>query len=76
MGYLFLGSEAPPCRESADLNNDGAINVTDPIYLLGHLFLGGPPPAEPGSPAAACGLDPDPPGSPGDLGCLGYEHCP
>ncbi|MBI4605599.1 MAG: DUF4915 domain-containing protein [Planctomycetes bacterium] len=45
------------------------------------LFLGGPAPPEPGPPgagppAAPCGADPDPPGSPGDLGCLGYEHCP
>ncbi len=36
------------------------------------LFLGGPPPAAPGAPPAACGFDPDPPGSPGDLGCEEY----
>ncbi len=72
LGYLFLGGDTPGCRESADINNDGEINITDPISLLGYLFLGGPGPAEPGLPPAACGID----RSPGDLGCLACEHCP
>ena len=75
LGFLFLGGEAPGCLESADTNNDGAIDISDPISVLDYLFLGGPAPAEPGSPASACGLDPDPPGSPGNLGCQAYEHC-
>jgi hypothetical protein len=28
----------------ADPNNDGATNITDGIYTLNFLFLGGPPP--------------------------------
>jgi phosphohistidine phosphatase SixA len=38
-----------------DVNGDGDLNVTDPVYLLRFLFLGGPPPAPcppPGGPAS------------------------
>ncbi len=28
-----------------DVNQDGLLNITDPIHLLGFLFTGGPPPA-------------------------------
>jgi formylglycine-generating enzyme required for sulfatase activity len=33
-------TEAPSC---ADLNDDGFVNVADPVYLLRWLFSGGPP---------------------------------
>jgi hypothetical protein len=33
---------APSC---GDVNGDGSLNITDPIYLLQHLFQGGPAPA-------------------------------
>ena len=32
LNYLYLGSEAPPCLDAADINDDGEINITDPIY--------------------------------------------
>jgi VCBS repeat protein/FG-GAP repeat protein len=73
-GFLFLGD--PPtlsCRESADANNDGTIDITDGIYLLKWLFADGPEPAAPGPTDLPCGFDPDPPGSPGDLGCESYS---
>ncbi|MBI4582740.1 MAG: hypothetical protein HY717_01720 [Planctomycetes bacterium] len=75
-GFLFLGD--PPalsCKESADANNDGTIDVSDGIYLLEWLFIDGPEPATPGPTKAPCGLDPDPSGSPGDLGCELYPAC-
>ncbi len=72
-GVLFLGDPAPGCQETLDANNDGDVNITDGIRILGFLFLGQPPPAAPGH--EACGLDPDEPGSPGDLGCESYDGC-
>jgi subtilisin family serine protease len=73
--FLFLGDAAPRCRESADTDNDHHVNVSDGISLMNHLFLDGPPPAPPGSPLSACGPDPDPPGTRGDLGCGAYDRC-
>jgi hypothetical protein len=73
--FLFLGANEPGCTESADANNDGTIDISDGIFLLSYLFLGGPPPAAPGPPGTPCGLDPDAPGSAGDLGCDSYKAC-
>ncbi|MBI4602844.1 MAG: VCBS repeat-containing protein [Planctomycetes bacterium] len=76
LGYLFLGSQAPLCLESADWDDDGSVDISDPIALLRYNFAGGPPPAPPGAPATGpCDVDPDPPGSPGDLGCAAYDGC-
>jgi ELWxxDGT repeat protein len=75
-GFLFLGD--PPtlsCKESADANNDGTIDISDGISLLNWLFIGGPAPAAPGPTGMPCGLDPDPAGSAGDLGCEAYASC-
>jgi ELWxxDGT repeat protein len=74
-GFLFLGSPAPTCRESADINNNGAIDISDGMSLLNWLFIGGSEPAAPGPTIAPCGVDPDLPGSPGDLGCEAYDRC-
>ena len=74
-GFLFLGDPGLDCKESADANNDGAIDISDGIYLLSWLFTGGPEPAAPGPTGGRCGLDPDAPGSPGDLGCESYRSC-
>ena len=75
-GYLFVGGPATlACLESADTNNDGEIDVSDGIYLLGWLFTGGPEPAGPGPTEQPCGFDPDPAGSPQDLGCESYGPC-
>jgi hypothetical protein len=75
LGFLFLGGPALVCRESADVNNNGTIDITDGIALLNWLFLGGPEPAAPGPTTAPCGVDPDIPGSTGDLGCDSYGPC-
>jgi hypothetical protein len=73
--YLFAGAAGPGCRESADADNDGRIDISDGIAVLLYLFQGGKPPVIPGPPGSACGLDPDPPGSVGDLGCEEYRGC-
>ena len=66
---------AQACLEAADANNDGALNVTDPVLILNYLFLAGPPPSAPGPPPGPCGQDPDPPGSARDLGCQSAAGC-
>ena len=70
-GPAFAGGK--PLFHRGDPNDDGALNITDGIFLLNYLFLGGPAPADPGPPEAPCG--PDPAGSPGDLGCETYRSC-
>ncbi|HVR75479.1 MAG TPA: hypothetical protein VMT52_14180, partial [Planctomycetota bacterium] len=72
LGFLFLGSPAPPCLEAADADDNGSLQLTDAVRILGFLFLGGPPPEPPGPPGEACGTDPE--GSP-DLGCDNYSSC-
>ncbi|MGQ9592467.1 MAG: MBL fold metallo-hydrolase [Planctomycetota bacterium] len=51
----FAGIACADCEDAADVDDDGAANVSDPIYLLRFLFLGGPPPP---APWAGCGTDP------------------
>ncbi|MCZ6792944.1 MAG: hypothetical protein O7J95_04945, partial [Planctomycetota bacterium] len=65
LSFLFLGREAPVCRDAADSDDDGQINLTDAIYLLGHLFLGG---AAPPLPYPLAGLDP----TADSLDCRGF----
>ncbi|HVR74304.1 MAG TPA: VWA domain-containing protein, partial [Planctomycetota bacterium] len=52
---LFLGYPQPGCADAADANDDGKLDVTDPISIIGHLFQGGPPPPPP---YPSCGPDP------------------
>lgn len=73
LGHLFLGGEPPGCIESADANNDGTVDISDGVAILSFLFTGGQSLAPPGATDAECGPDPDPPGSPGDLGCGAYD---
>ncbi|MBN1441262.1 MAG: hypothetical protein JXA90_01070, partial [Planctomycetes bacterium] len=48
-----------PCLRAGDSNGDGDLNISDPIYLLAYLFLGGPAPPPP---FPECGAAPPPPG--------------
>ena len=52
---LFAGEAAFECEEAADVDDDGALNLRDPIALLGYLFGAGTAPPEPG---LTCGVDP------------------
>src|SRR5262249_46399533 len=68
-GSFFMETPtALACMESAAVNTSGAVDISDGISILNCLFLGGPPPVPPGPATDPCGLDPDAPGSPGDIG--------
>jgi hypothetical protein len=66
--FLFSGGRELPCRDAADANDDGVIDLSDPVYHLRYLFSGtAPPPA----PFPACGEDP----SADELGCAAPPAC-
>ena len=44
--WLFMGDDLN-CLEAADVDDDGALNLGDPVYLLYFLFRDGPPPGLP-----------------------------
>ena len=44
--HLF-GGEPGDCVDALDADDSGVLELTDPIYLLGYLFLGGPAPLAP-----------------------------
>lgn len=80
LGYLFLGSAAPPCLDAADADDSGTNQptLTDAVRILGWLFLGGlePPPPTPSSPSYApgdCGVDPTPDDG---ITCDAFAPCP
>ncbi|MGQ9589241.1 MAG: hypothetical protein ACUVYA_02985 [Planctomycetota bacterium] len=59
---IFGGADEVECEEAADVTDNGAVDVSDAIWLLNHLYRGGPPPAPP---YPLPGPDPTPDG----LGC-------
>jgi hypothetical protein len=70
LGFLFLGQIAPTCLDAADSDDNGQLQLTDAVRILGFLFLGQGPPAAPGPPGNACGVDPGT-----HLGCASYTKC-
>ena len=56
LGYLFLGASEPTCRDAADANDDGKIDISDPVATLQFLFTGETKLSPPRTP----GLDPTP----------------
>ncbi len=58
---LLVPEKAPegqcplPCMDAGDVNDDGRVDIADPIYLLQYLFAEGPKPPEP---FEAMGSDP------------------
>jgi hypothetical protein len=56
---LYVLHDMPPCIDACDTNDDGAVDIADPICLLSYLFARGPKPPIPG---VVPGLDwtPDP----------------
>ena len=62
------GQAGPTCLDAADADDSGALDISDPVYLLGFLFLGTSAPAEP---LRACGPDPTPDG----LKCAVFRPC-
>lgn len=68
--YLFRGGEEPTCLDSADVNDDGGVNITDAKYLLGYMFSGST--LAPAEPFESCGVDPTPLDN---LGCASFSQC-
>lgn len=66
--YLFSDASAPGCLDALDVDDDGQINLADPIGHLTNLFLGGIRPHEP---FLRCGEDP----SEDSLGCEFFPPC-
>ena len=68
MGFLFNNEAAPSCLDTADCNDDGALDISDPVALLAYLFGSLTLPA----PGENCGADP----TTDTLGCDSYGPCP
>jgi len=69
LGYLYLGTpSALVCAKAADADDSGTLILTDAIYLLSYLFLGGGPPV---APFPGCGLD----NTADNLGCTPRALC-
>ena len=47
LGFLFGGTGTPLCADSCDLNDDGGLDISDPVFLLSNLFSSGSNPAAP-----------------------------
>lgn len=71
--FTFRGRATPTCREAADVDNSGSIDISDAIRLLRYLFANGSPPPQPGPPGEPCGIDPA--SHEKDLGYELYESC-
>ena len=41
---LFINPQTPPCREACNANEDSNHDLSDAVFVLNFLFLGGPPP--------------------------------
>ncbi len=65
---LFVTGEALPCEKAADADDDGNLNITDGLRILGRLFLGDAPLPVP---HPDCGVDP----STDSLDCAGAGSC-
>ena len=61
---------AGPVFYRADADDNGAVQLTDGIFILNFLFLGGAPPSTPG---LDCGEDPVDPDD--TLGCENFNGC-
>ena len=57
------------CEDAADVNDDGVVDLSDPVRLLGHLFLGSERPPDP---FGNCGGDP----TVDELDCKTFGKCP
>ncbi|MCA8960019.1 MAG: hypothetical protein KDC38_05880 [Planctomycetes bacterium] len=68
LGVLFSG-DMVLCLDSCDTNDDGSLDLADPIALLQYLFSLGAPPAPP---FPSCGID----GTVDTVGCDSDAGCP
>jgi hypothetical protein len=61
-------ADAPGDGKAADANDDGGAGISDAVYSLGYLFLGGPTPP---APYPGCGTE----STEDALGCEDYPGC-
>jgi len=66
--YLFSGGDAPACEKSADFNDDGEFDLSDPLATFNFLFQGA---AAPPPPFGECGTD----ATDDTLSCIEYAPC-
>ena len=45
--WLYSDGNAPACLDAADANDDGSLDISDPLYTLLYLFAGSAPPPFP-----------------------------
>jgi hypothetical protein len=45
--WIYSDGQAPSCRDACDANDDGRLDISDPIYTLLYLFTGSAPPPAP-----------------------------
>ena len=56
LGNLFSGDADSGCPDAGDADDNGALQITDAVRILGFLFLGEGEPPAPGT--KSCGVDP------------------
>jgi dockerin type I repeat protein len=64
-----LGTKEMQCKDAADADDSGAVNIADAVYLANYYFKHGPPPP---APFPACGADPT---GTDTLDCGAYAAC-
>lgn len=69
LGYLFLGSDAPACLDSADTDDNGRLEITDGLAIFEFLFFGNAVPSTPGP--FQCGQDP----TADEIPCEAFSSC-
>jgi hypothetical protein len=68
LDYIFLNGSAPACLKTADANDDGDIDISDPLLVLFALYLERGTVADP---YPGCGVDP----SSDLIPCAAYAAC-
>jgi len=53
LDYLFVGGATPGCLDAADANDDGKVDISDPLRILFSLFGQSERSRPPGPPRAA-----------------------
>ena len=62
LNFNFTGGVSLGCMDAADSNDDGRVDISDSVFLLRYLIVGGKPPPPP---LAQPGID----GTDDQLGC-------
>lgn len=76
INFLFLNGPPPTCLETADADGTEEIALTDILFILTHLFLGGAELAPPGGVREPCGIATRQLIVRPLLDCKSYSHCP